>query len=281
MVDGRCLHGGLTDRIRGCLTTFTLSEATNQPFFLNWVYPFDIQRYLMPNEVDWVINPSDIVYAPEISTVSLVYVVGFIGENRIDKWLIRKAIKTNSCQKHIYSNANFGKSDYSRSFKKLFKPAPRLSEAIDACKASMGGQRYVSFTFRFQELLGDFKELDSCKTLDNNEAKQLMDKCRLELKRKMTAVPSEYRILVTSDSVRFLTYVKNIDDRIYIVPGSVMHFNIKEDGGSDPYLKSFVDFYMLMDAEIIYLMKTGEMYNSGFPRFAAQIGNKPFKLHKF
>lgn len=42
------------------------------------------------------------------------------------------------------------------------------------------------------------------------------------------------------------------------------------------YMKSFVDLFMLSEAEFVYNYVTGQMYPSGFPSIAAKIGNKPF-----
>ncbi len=46
-------------------------------------------------------------------------------------------------------------------------------------------------------------------------------------------------------------------------------------------MKTFVDLMLLKEADTRYLLKTGKMYNSGFPRFASWIGNGKFNLIEF
>lgn len=44
MCDGFKGHGGLTDRMKGLLTTYSEAKRRKLPFFINWTAPFDEKR---------------------------------------------------------------------------------------------------------------------------------------------------------------------------------------------------------------------------------------------
>lgn len=278
MIDGRTLHGGMADRLRGCLGVYALCKKRGIPFHINWNYPFDLSLFLEPNSYDWRIDPGKIVYETPESLVLAVFTSGLpFGESAYDRYLLLKNIRSNRhAQYHIYSNTILDRSRWSSLYQELFRPSPLLQEAIDANLKQLG-PRYVSFTFRFQQLLGDFKE-GNYKILEAGERERLIARCLDELRALIDSVPESFRILVTSDSITFLNRARELP-RTYIIPGAVAHMNYREESGV--FLKSFVDFYLIMGAEKVHLLQTGEMYNSGFPRFAAEVGRKPFILHRF
>lgn len=181
---------------------------------------------------------------------------------------------------HIYSNAHFCSNHYAKLFNELFKPSQELQSLIDFHINAIGS-KYVSATFRFQQLLGDFKEGDPniYHILDDISKKQLIERCIDELLSSLKKLPLSYKMLVTSDSITFLEKVAKIE-RVYVVPGKVAHMNYTASDNKI-FMKSFVDLFLLMNAETIMLYQTGEMYNSGFPRFAARLSKHKFIHHKF
>ena len=64
---------------------------------------------------------------------------------------------------------------------------------------------------------------------------------------------------------------------IYINTGSAAHVDTQSNAPLEQYSKSFVDFYLLSDAEKIYSVGTKEMYDSDFPRYAAKLNERPFE----
>jgi len=281
MVDGRHPHGGLTDRLRGCLSVFQLCKELNIPFHINFDYPFNLSQYLLPNRYDWSIFKESINYHNVYSKPIIVDCLDAIGESIFDRHILKKSIANkDGIQFHVYTNAHFGEHLFARSFHELFKPSPLLHEAIDINKHLIG-KKYESATFRFQQLLGDFKEGDPSiyKVLANPEREKLIRKCKDKLYWYLDSIPDENKLLVTSDSITFLNEVAR-NDRIYIIPGNIAHMNYSTDNDK-VFLKSFIDLFMLMEAEKIALFQTDDMYNSGFPRFAGLLGNKPSKHYKF
>lgn len=45
-IDGRTIHGGLSDRLRGLLSTYLYCKECGRGLVINWVYPFRLSDYL-------------------------------------------------------------------------------------------------------------------------------------------------------------------------------------------------------------------------------------------
>ena len=175
-------------------------------------------------------------------------------------------LKTTSRQIHFYSNrdclepinatyAQGGRRafDWGELYSELFKPGPVLSERIRAIQEKIGCN-YYGAVFRFQNLLGDFQEYRYKSLNSKDDAEQLIGKC-LDAVEQVKAVHGNLPLLVTSDSVTFLQRVVQIEG-VHIIPGTLVHMD--EHKNSVPqdsyatYLKSFLDFYMLSEAQKIY-----------------------------
>ena len=89
------------------------------------------------------------------------------------------------------------------------------------------------------------------------------------------------KVVLMSDSIRFLEYAASQLDFIYYIPGKVQHIDFYKETPEDVNIKLFVDILMISRAEKAFLLQTGKMYNSGFPRRAAQVGNIPFRHIRF
>jgi hypothetical protein len=170
--------------------------------------------------------------------------------------------------------------EFGNLFEELFKPSPALQESLDRHLAEIqarGGGGYVSATFRFQELLGDFKENeDGCITLSKAEQENLIQNCLSHLKEIHEENPDK-AILVTSDSISFLNRAK-ILPYVYVFAAKITHLGVQSAGTGDAYKKSYVDFFMLAQAEKVYCVVDGPMYNSGFPRTAAMLHRTAYTL---
>ena len=182
-------------------------------------------------------------------------------------------------QYHIYTNSIIHTQAFPNLFRELFTPSEKLQSLIDLHHKNIG-EKYVAASFRFLELLGDFKDSEGMdEMLPPREQKLLIEQCYIELKKFIDTLPEFYKILVTTDSERFLAKASTLP-RTYIIPGKVIHIRYTTTDTS-AYMKTFLDMFLLSGAESLVLFKTGKMYNSGFPRLASQIGNKPFKIHEF
>src|SRR5690606_13253289 len=155
----------------------------------------------------------------------------------------------------------------------LFKPAEIVEERLQMHLEKIGNAGYIACVFRFQALLGDFKEYRFT-SLPERERQQLIEKNIHALKRitEQSTVP----VLVTSDSTTFLSEA-NCLTNVYTIPGKVVHIDNVADAETEVYMKSFLDFLMLSRAQQIYSIGTDKMYRTDFPAYAAKIHNIPFE----
>ncbi len=280
MVDGTDYNPGLCDKLRGALSLFEMCQETDMNFKINWIFPFELTDYLLPNEYDWFIPCSEINYSSDSRPIVIDYAPYLLMQQQIDRLTFRKRIlKSDYKQLHVYSNTILGRKHFRANFSKLFKASPKLSEALIPHKKALV-DNYISFSFRFMELLGDFKDQEGISTtLPKAQQTELMQRCAEKLLEVLNNHPAGTKAFVASDSASFLDYICSKDDRIYIVPGEIVHIRYK--GSDEAYMKTFVDLFLLKDASTQYLLRTGSMYNSGFPRFASWIGNGDFHLIDF
>lgn len=279
MADGKANHGGLSDRLRGMVTLYSYCKEVGVEFKINFQSPFDLSEFLLPNQVNWTIDEHEISYDfRQAEPIVLLSVLGqmdnsdkYLKECKKEKSHVMK--KLNSChknQKHVYTNIGYDDIHFHELYAELFKPSAKLSDKINENLAAIG-TKYISFVFRFQNLLGDFYE-GPFPTLNESEKNKLIEKCLSAIERLHQKENSIPRILVTSDSRRFLDIVNSIS-YCYTIQGEVKHMGFTKDSNSDVYMKSFIDLYMLSLGEKVILAKAPIMYHSGFAKRASLLGN--------
>ena len=283
MVDGEAYHGGMCDRFKGIITLYAYCKYQNLPFRIRYTYPFRLEDYLSPAVYDWTLREREYTDNPLYSRVLYMR-----GEHMATRLL---QLKITSRQIHFYSNrdclepinaayAQGGRRafDWGELYCELFKPGPVLSERIRAIQEKIGCNYYAA-VFRFQNLLGDFQEYRYKSLNDKDDAEQLIGKC-LDAVMQVKTAHGNQPLLVTSDSVTFLQRVMQIEG-VHIIPGTLVHMDEhKNSVPQDPYatyLKSFLDFYMLSEAQKIYRIGTSYMYPSKFPEYAAKVHHIPFE----
>ena len=270
--DDRRNSFGLADRFKGIVSLYAYSKVKNIDFRCHFVFPFDFSKFFIPNAYNWLLKENELS-----NSISNARVLILHGEN--GKRLINLKSKK---QIHAYINRDylpiinqkFGTDlKWGNLFNELFRPTPQLQAQINH-NLNKIGQQYIGCVFRFQSLLGDFKEYNF-ETLSDDSCKQdLINKCiiaLIELKDKTTTP-----ILVTSDSSTFLNAISEID-RIFTIEGKVVHLGYSYNESESVYMKSFVDFMMLTNADKIYSIGTSQMYPTEFPLYAAKVNNIPFE----
>ena len=168
---------------------------------------------------------------------------------------------------------------YAGLFRELFRPTPLVQREVDRHLKELGA-KYHAFSFRFIGLLGDFHDQQEDRLLPG-EAEAFLAKVADEFRKELKAVPEGHRVLVATDSPTFLSLAPKLDPRIYVVEGDLKHLDMSPGDYREAWLKTFVDQFLLMHASKVTLMRTGRMYRSGFPRFAAEVGGVPFADHAF
>ena len=288
MADGRRPHGGLTDRLRGLLSTYSVCKQCGYDFRINFVSPFQLSDYLQPHTFDWRIAPEEICYNNQDATVETFLAHGEVLNSSYTYWRTKRRIRKDAKkfkQIHVYSNASMSEREQKARacelFNELFTPIPALQAKLDENARAIGG-KYCSASFRFQQMLGDFKDDKGghWKTLDSADQQKLMDTCLQQLKAVREREQID-KMLLASDSIRFLEFAQEWLDFVYVVPGQMMHIEANEPIPFEVNLKTFVDMLMISRAEKAFLFQTGDMYSSNFPRFASELGGIPFEVIHF
>lgn len=268
--------GGLVDRLRAIVSIYKTCKEQSLEFKILFNEPFELSKYLQPNKVEWEINAHDLNY--NLNTTDIIN----IGTPTRAKWLadkqekwIRKELKRDFQEFHIISNTPYSYYyDYSKLFSELFKPSSHLLNLIKIQK-NIIGEEYISVSCRFRDLLHDFNETCPINAnLTSLEQEELINSNIEQLEKLHNKYPNE-KILVNSDSVRFLNTAKE-KTYAYVIPGDIGHIDNKEGNSIAIHDKTFTDFFMIANAKHIYLFQTGYMFESGFPWAASRIYNRPF-----
>lgn len=280
MIDGKMKHGGLSDRLRGIVSVYSVCRHMPLAFKVCFFSPFRLDDFLLPNKVDWRTDESHLCYNSADAFPLFCGSNGTHVEWPFQKLWFVENFRKDAKQIHVYTNALLkDRKTFHTCFHELFKMSPLLDEAVRRVRSEIGGS-YISVTCRFQQLLGDFKEGDY-EILAAEQQEKLMEQALAEIDKIQTSYSEGQKVLLTSDSIRFLHYVKERRSYIHTVPGELVHMDYSEDSSQAKHLKSFTDLMALSEADTIFLLKSPKMYNSGFPRLAALIGNKPFRLVRF
>ncbi|MDE7159219.1 MAG: hypothetical protein K2O24_00015 [Muribaculaceae bacterium] len=279
MLDGEMNHGGLTDRLRGILTAYRETRRLGLPFYIFWTSPFPLTDYLLPATFDWRISPREISRSRANARAVVIDDMNETQSLLRLRAALRSHLNGSRPQLHLYTNADSARGDYAELYRELFVPSPALLREVERHTRILG-PGYRAVATRFLTLLGDFTDWYET-VLDEKESAALLDKVTAEFHKIAARFPKDSRILVTSDSRRFLEHIRHADPRIYIVEGDIGHIDLNRDRGDDTWMKTLVDQQLLMGAAEVVRMRTGRMYAGGFPRFAAEVGGTRFTDHPF
>lgn len=287
--NGYTWHGGLADRLKGIIAIYDWCKRNNRQFQINFCEPFILQDYLVPNLYNWL--PSAVSYNREQAeprvclmeprTCNRKEVIECQNE-LLESWMDENLTDMYH-QLHVYTNMSRSDVDFSKCFKELFRPCERLQKEIAYHKQQIGG-KYISISFRFTTLLGDFTDCAGA-PLPKDEREEYIEACLDTIREIHKSAPLHDYILITADSSTFLESVQketwNSETaesvkllKPYIIPGKVGHIDYEH--GDDVNMKTFLDFLMIADAEAVYLVKYKKMYGSAFAKTAAMVNNKAF-----
>lgn len=280
LYDGNIAAGGLCDRLRGIISIYQSCKEKNIKFSLLFNSPFKLDEFMEPNLYNWLIKEEDLSYDIKSKPIFLNGKKGDAKEARQQKSYVDKIICSKYHQLHFYTNAHYSlySSSYSYDFKELFKPSERISKELE--KYLPKNEEYISVSFRFLQLLGDFDEKYKTiyKVLPEHEKKQYMEK-GINFLNNLYEIEKK-RIFVATDSKTFLQAASKLPF-VFIVPGEIAHVDAINDVSFEANKKTFLDFYMIANASKVYLGHTGDMHYSGFPKNAALLSGKEFKIVEY
>lgn len=277
MADGKMVHGGLFDRLKGAISIYALSKAQEKSFGIYFKKPFELSKYLQPVSYNWNIDEDDIIYCFPTSRPVIAY-----SENRRPKRLLK-----NRCgQTHFYFggdilgqiNQVFHTSfDWKVLFHELFQPTKYLDNYVKKLYDKLGHD-YIVVHSRFLNLLGDKLETSAYKELEEIRKSELIDACINRTKRFLDDTNKDnQKMVVLSDSMTFLDNVRRRIPEALVLDGIVKHIDTTISMDDDDNLKLFGDMYVIAGAQKVYSIIGKGLYSSAFPEYAAKIGGCPFE----
>lgn len=271
-LDGKTSTCGFADRLRGIVTIYAYAKARNLPFKIQHEVPFLIEEFFEPNEVDWKLQEGEKIY--NVLYANPIFILDYTKGKRL-KYLSRNR------QHHFYTNVNalpvinkkYGTSfDYKGLFRELFKPSHKLELMMRPYEKYIE-EGYISVSFRFMQLMGDFKDVRG-RTLIESEQIELANKCINFIERIHINNSNIKWVLITTDSSKFLKCVQSIE-YVFVINGEIGHIGYKSNYAV--INKTMLDFYMISKAKKVYMGYTGEMYKSHFAESAAEISGVPYE----
>lgn len=277
MADGKWMHGGLTDRLRGMASAYKFATEHNLDFKIFHTSPFLLQEILQPNKVDWIIDEHEISHNCEIAKPVLLYREDFNNDSALERQL-----DSRHKQFHLYSCVDTVGEEFPKYFNELFKPSPLLENELTHYSELLG-ESYTAISFRFQNKLGDFKEFTFKELSEKGKRKLLSAALNMLNTAPGTAsgkTASKYEaILVTADSPTFLAEAEKLPN-VVTVKGKSIHIDFNSSKNATDYLKAFTEFFLISKASkaILYRNRKYKTYPSNFPKYAAMLGHVPYEI---
>lgn len=275
-MDSKDFTNGFADRLRGIISIYAYAKLHNIPFRINHKKPFLMETFFVPNKYDWLLKEGEI--SNNILRARPIVLRNHTKGNRI--------IHLNKkCQHHFYVNidllgllnSKYNKDfNYKTLFNELFKPSQLLQERI-APYMHYVESGYISISFRFMQLMGDFQDCMG-DILSEVERRELISNCHAfihKLHHENSQIPY---VLVTSDSSTFMKSINEIDF-VFTLPGDIGHIGFSNDENTQ--VKTMMDFYMISKAQKAYMGYSGKMYKSHFAQSAAQTTGIEYNAIKF
>lgn len=270
--DGVFSHGGLVDRLKGIVSFYQVANALDYDFKILFYHPFELERFLNPNQVDWLIKSEAIKWHPFKD--QFVHVVNDFNVNPME--LVKQK---NANRYFVYANIDYGRAlfphlnedalaqQWNTAFTSLFK----ISELLNQRLQDINTSNFIAFHTRFTSIMGDFKDTTS---LVLPEVAQ--DQLKYKLLEKIKDLSANKTAYIFSDSINFINYV-TANSSIKAIEGLPFHMDdFEKNTQMEGHLKTFIDFFMIGKSSQVYFLKTEEMYNSSFSKYAAIVGETPF-----
>jgi len=275
--DGNFPHGGLVDRLKGIISFYEVAKLINSDFKIFFDHPFKLETFLEPNRLDWEIQRNEIKYS--LFSTKVIYLINEFESNPLES--VRK---TKAKTIYVYCNVDYLKTLYQEkneqdlntiwqnSYKELFKPSAYLFNEINR----FPDKNRIVFHTRFTSLMGDFKDTTSLE-LNESDKNNLIKKVIAKIDDFSIKFPDQIKF-VLSDSETFLNYVRQ--NTVYkTLSGKPYHLENKNND-IEFNLKTFLDFYFMIESNMVCFICIDQMYNSNFSKYASVIGKNEFVFFK-
>ncbi len=287
MLDGKTMHGGLVDRLKGIVSVKSLANQLGCDFKVH-IAPgyFNLDEFLHINK-EFYADDSEIYYNKKfVKPIFLNDIMYAEKESLLNVFSNNKL-----AQYHIYCNQDYLKllNSYAdknvsslawgKEFHQLFSFDTYYTNFKNEIK---GNENSCGIHLRFTSALGDFKDT-AVHNLTEGEKINLINQCTEQVLKVITE--SKYNhYYIFSDSVTFLKHIKPIIinkdlARITIMDDGIGHVDMSDD--EQVLKRTILDFYLLSTCNEIVQVKGPHMYNSNFSRYASYINDIKFTLDSF
>lgn len=269
VIDPKFKHPGLADRLKAIIACYNLAKKNGYSFYIVYKHPFNLDKYLLPNQVKWVIEFDDLSY-------SIGHTV-FYNET---SWHSVKPLKrgkeyhcynyTGDLLPKVFSDTG---EEWASLFNELFVPNDEIKNSIT--QTGFREKSYVAVHFRFVNALENF-EGNYYNALSTQEEKDnLIKRCENGLMEIKMKNPNQ-EVLVFSDSKVFLNSIQDMPVRT-LDSSAIGHICFTNSDSS--VVKTFLDLFMISRASKVYVVHAPELYNSScFALVGARIGNVDFEV---
>ena len=264
-------YAGLADRLKTFINSYIIATENQRKLAIYHDIGFPLEKYLSPNEVDWMIFPKDIRWG--------LNRVAFLWFNQNCPVLTQKNKEYHAYSLHVdiiptLTPEQQQKYTFQGVFNTLFRPTEHLEKLVRHAMtaANLEEGQFIAFHLRF---LNFFEPVEPDKT--EKDVTGTPEQQEQMIRDVHATIDKVYResgcrnVLLLSDSNRFLqaphpAYIK-------VLPGTVGHI-IRHNGTDEITDKTFTDLMVMAKAQQVYSITGPHIYGGGFARTAAAIGGR-------
>lgn len=279
--------GGFTDNIQGLLSIYQITKELGYDFKIYFTVPFDLTRVLLPNQsCNWIITKEEISYNTKdvtaycLNNFSQAFLPHWVYQPNEEAKAITKFLKGNYKQIHVYTNSpiSSGPGMYGKLFSELFTLNPTFESELLKHMQQLG-EGYISVATRLGVTLGDFK--DCCGIpISLEDQLVLLQKCKEQIEIIHQKFPGK-KILLTSDSKKYIDYIREQLDYTYSQDEEKIHFAKIKTNNFESSKSMLVDYFLISKASHVFQLKSKEMFGGKFSKSASEIEGKPFEVVEF
>ena len=278
IIDPRYQQAGLADRLKAIVNTYYIAKNNNLAFKLYFKHPFDIERYLQPNNVNWRCSLDDLdcsIWASKLLEYRAQYPLPVLHKGCQYHYYWYQG---NDAIRLYYAKTNFETPDecWHDEFRNCFNELFNQTLLLESIVASTGlvERSYISVHFRFVNLLGNFEgNTRKFPTLDKEAQERLIEKC-LDCLKTISEDNQGLPIYVFSDSSKFL---QKCTQRGYNKISGDSISNIASSSSVEAEDKTMLDFFTIGRSKKVYSVVLSGMYGGVFSQYAAMIGGAVFE----
>lgn len=281
-------HGGFVDRLKGIISIYHLSKLYNYKFKIHFDHPFQIELFFNENKIQWKLQKSDLNWS--IFNTKFIYALDDLSHGE----RIIQEMKNGHRKIFVYTNLDLLSKVYltgedltkiwGQTFNELFIPSAFLGEKLLLAQRNLKLKSFpIAIHTRFTNLLGDFDDVTE-RFIQEDEKESFLRKNWEKIK-EIHELHNQKQLIIFSDSRYFLDYLdkkilEECKSNIIVNPGQPIHSD-RAGGTVDDYSKAIEDFILLSYCELVYLLKTGDMYSSSYSKYATYLSNSEFKQINF